>query len=376
MKISSIEAIPYNLPTIRPHKLAMATITEHTLVLVRIRDDEGGEGLGEVGIIPHYGAETQRGVCQVIKDVLAPSLLGKDPASIEALTAQMDELIKRHAYAKGAIEMACVDLAAKAAGVSADALFGGRVREQIPILWVLATGDSAKDIAEAEKKLEERLHNLFLVKIGHGDPLADVARAVAVKRALGDHASVRVDVNQSWDEATATRAIAELEGGGIDVVEQPLPAANIEGMRRLTERFAIPIMADEPIETVADAFAFARANAADAFSLKLGKHGGLNNTRKVAAVAEAAGISLFGGTMLESGIGTAASAQLFSTLPKLHWGCQLFGPLLFKDDIAATRPVYRDFQLIVPQGPGFGVTLDEDKLKHYRRDRSRATASR
>ena len=115
-------------------------------------------------------------------------------------------------------------------------------------------------------------------------------------------------------------------------------------------------------------FAFARANAADAFS-PVSKHG-LNNTRKVAAVAEAAGISLFGGTMLESGIGSAASAQLFSTLPKLHWGCQLFGPLLFKDDIAATRPVYRDFQLIVPQGPGFGVTLDEDKLARYRRDRS------
>lgn len=73
---------------------------------------------------------------------------------------------------------------------------------------------------------------------------------------------------------------------------------------------------------------------------------------------------------LASGIGTAASAQLFSTLPKLRWGCQLLGRLLFKDDIAATRPVYRDFQLVVSQGPGFGVTLDEDKLAHYRRDRS------
>jgi muconate cycloisomerase len=249
LKIISIEAIPYDLPTIRPHKLAMATITEHTLVLVRIRDDEGREGLGEVAIIPHYGAETQRGACQVIDHVLAPNLLGKDPTSIEALTAQMDQLIKR----------------------------------------------------------EQRLHNLFLVKIGHGDPLTDVARAVAIKRALGDHASIRVDVNQGWDEATATRAIAELEAGGIDAVEQPLPAANIEGMRRLAERFAIPIMADEPIETVEDAFAFARANAADAFSLKLCKHGGLTNTRKVAAVAEAAGLSLFGGTMLESGIGTAAT---------------------------------------------------------------------
>jgi L-alanine-DL-glutamate epimerase-like enolase superfamily enzyme len=250
------------------------------------------EGLGEVAIIPHYGAETQRGACQVIDDVLAPNLLGKDPKSIEALTAQMDQLIKRNAYAKGAVEMACVDLVAKAAGLSADALFGGRVRKQIPILWVLATGDADKDIAEAERKLEQGLHKLFLVKIGHGDPLTDVARAVAVKRALGYHASIRVDINQGWDEATATRAIAELEAGGIDVAEQSLPAANIEGMRRLTERFAIPIMADEPIETVEDAFAFARANAADAFSLKLCKHGGLNDTRKVAAVAGAAGLFL------------------------------------------------------------------------------------
>jgi muconate cycloisomerase len=87
----------------------------------------------------------------------------------------------------------------------------------------------------------------------------------------------------------------------------------------------------------------------------------------VAAIAEAAGLSLFGGTMLESGVGTAASAQLFATLPTLSWGCQLFGPLLF----AANRAEYRDFDLIVPNGPGFGVVVDEDKLAFYRRDAER-----
>jgi muconate cycloisomerase len=371
MKITSIEAIPYTLPTVRPHKLAMATITDHTLVLVRIRDDEGREGLGEAAIIPHYGAETQHGICQVISENLAPNLVGQDPMALGALLTRVDQLIKRNSYAKGAIEMACVDLAAKAAGLPADALFGGRARDRIPVLWVLGTGDARKDTEEAEEKLAQGRHNLFLVKIGHGDPLADVARAVAVKRALGDKASIRVDVNQAWDETTATRAIAGLEAGGIDAVEQPLPGANIEGMRRLTERFTVTIMADEPIETIEDAFAFARIGAADAFSLKVSKHGGLTNTRKVAAIAEAAGLSLFGGTMLESGVGTAASAQLFATLPTLSWGCQLFGPLLFKDDIAANRPEYRDFDLIVPNGPGFGVVVDEDKLAFYRRDAER-----
>jgi muconate cycloisomerase len=91
-------------------------------------------------------------------------------------------------------------------------------------------------------------------------------------------------------------------------------------------------------------------------------------TRKVATIAEAAGISLFGGTMLECGIGTAAYAQLFSTVRKLDWGCQLFGPLLFADTITVEQPQYADFHLQVPQGPGYGMTIDEEKLAYYRRD--------
>lgn len=108
--------------------------------------------------------------------------------------------------------------------------------------------------------------------------------------------------------------------------------------------------------------------AAGAFSLKLVKHGGLLRTRKVATIAEAAGLSLFGGTMLESSIGTAASAQLFSTVSRLDWGCQLFAPELFSDGLTVEQLVYQDFHLVVPSGPGFGMTIDPDKLAFYRRD--------
>jgi muconate cycloisomerase len=317
MKIIPIAVTPYNLPTVKPHKLAMATITEHTLVLVRIHDDDGREGRGEAAVIPHYGAETEYGLRDVIDKVLAPHLIGQNATAFELLITRMDRLIKRNPYAKGADEEACVDFAAKAAGLPANALFGGRVRDRLPVFRVLAGGDAHKDSDEADETLAQGQHILFLVKIGQGEPPNDVSRAVAVKRTLGARATVRVDVNQSWDEATAKRAISGLEVGGIDVVEQPLPGANIEGMRRLTEHFSIPIMADEPIQTVEDAFAFARIGAADAFSLKASKHGGFVCTRKVAAVAQSSGISHFGGTMLESGVGTTASAQQFSTLPNL-----------------------------------------------------------
>jgi muconate cycloisomerase len=165
VKIAAIEAIPYSLPTVRPHKLAMATITEHTLVLVRVHDDEGRIGVGETGIIPHYSTETQHGICQVVEETIAPCLIGRDPTSLETLIAAMDTQVKGNNYTKGAVEMACVDLAARAAGVPAHQLFGGQVRDRIPVLWVLATGDAKADTAEAEEKLAAGLHNLFLVKL-------------------------------------------------------------------------------------------------------------------------------------------------------------------------------------------------------------------
>jgi muconate cycloisomerase len=368
MHIESVETIIIDLPTIRPHKLSMATINSQGLVIVRVRDRDGNEGLGEASVIPHYGSETVEAIKIVIDGYLAPALIGADPADLEALHVRMNDTLKDNQYAKAALEMACVDLAARRLGVPASTLFGGAVRDKLRVLLVLGHGDTARDIGLAEEKLAERVHDLFLVKLGKGRLEDDVARAVAIKRALGDRARVHVDANQGWDEAAACWAIPRLEDGGIAIVEQPLPRANVDGMRRLCERFAIPIMADEAIETVEQALDFARRGAADAFSIKVTKQGGMLPTRKVATIAEAAGIALFGGTMLEGGIGTAAYAQLFSTVRKLDWGCQLFGPLLFADSITVEQPRYADFHLLVPPGPGYGMRIDEDKLAHYRRN--------
>jgi muconate cycloisomerase len=371
MHIVSVETIVIDLPTVRPHKLAMATINSQGLVLVRVRDAEGNVGLGEASVIPHYGSETVEAIKLVIDQYLAPAVIGLDAGDLEVLHQKMNETLKENHYPKAALEMACVDLAARRLGVPSSALFGGAVRDRLQVLLVLGNGDAARDIALAEQKLDERQHNLFLVKVGKGDVRDDVARAASIKDALGERARVHVDANQCWDEAQATWAIPRLEDAGIAVVEQPLPRWNVDGMRRLCERFAVPIMADEAIDTVESALDFARRGAADAFSIKVTKQGGMLPTRKVATIAEAAGISLFGGTMLESGIGTAAYAQLFSTVRKLDWGCQLFGPLLFADTITVEQPQYADFHLQVPQGPGFGMTIDEEKLAYYRRDGGR-----
>ncbi|MFC4274629.1 muconate/chloromuconate family cycloisomerase [Achromobacter aloeverae] len=367
MKLHSIETAIIDLPVARPHKLAMAVIDRHSQVIVRIRSECGVEGLGEIAIIPHYGEEAPGAIKSMIDDCIAPYLIGHDIRRLESLVMLMDQVIKNNAYAKGGIEMACVDALARSVGVPAYQLFGGKVHVTIPLLWVLGNGVIDKDVAEAEAKLAEGRYKLFLVKIGKGDPRENVERALAIREALGDKARVRVDINQGWDEPTAKWGIAELEAGGIEIIEQPLPAHDIDGMKRLTERFSIPIMADEGVMTAQDAMRIAHHHAADAFSVKVTKHGGLLRTKQVANIAHAAGIRLFGGTMIEGQIGTSAYAHIFSTMPNLTLGAQLFGPHLLTDDIAPATIEFKDHALVVPDGPGFGVTLDTDKLAFYRR---------
>jgi L-alanine-DL-glutamate epimerase-like enolase superfamily enzyme len=129
-------------------------------------------------------------------------------------------------------------------------------------------------------------------------------------------------------------------------------------------------MADEGVGTIHEAFDHARHAAADVFALKLTKAGGVANTRKVAAIAEASGVGLYGGCMLETAVGTAAYAQVYATVPSMEYGCEIFGPLLLKDTITCEQIEIRDYQVWIPPGHGCGVTLDEDKLAFYRRDRT------
>ncbi|HZV11400.1 MAG TPA: enolase C-terminal domain-like protein, partial [Novosphingobium sp.] len=179
---------------------------------------------------------------------------------------------------------------------------------------------------------------------------------------------VRVDVNMAWDEPTARRGLAMLADAGCDLVEQPIIRHNREGMARLVALGLLPVMADEALTGPASAMDFARTGAADVFAVKIEQSGGLNAARAVAEIAEAAGIGLYGGTMLEGAIGTIASAHAFATFPSLAWGTELFGPLLLTEEILAEPLAYADFGLALPQGPGLGVALDEDRLARFRRD--------
>lgn len=377
IRIDHIESIIIDVPTVRGHVLSMVTMRAQAVVLVRMRFSDGSEGLGEGASIGglSYGSESVESIKIAIDAYIAPALLGMNADGIAAATARMEKVVRGNPIARAAVECALWDGLGRRSGLSVAQLFGGRIHDRLPVAWTLASGNSQTDIDEAEQMLAARRHRDFKLKIGKRSVREDIAHVAAIATAVGDRGTIRVDVNQAWSLTDARYGARGLQEVGCILIEQPVARDKLAALKSLTDGYEIAIMADEALQGPADAMRLAADRAADVFAVKLCQSGGLKPAADVIAIARAAGIDLYGGTMLESGLGTAAAIQLFATVPEWHFGTEMFGPLLLKEDILTESLDYGDFSVAVPQGPGFGVSLDEDKLGFYRRDRARSVTA-
>ena len=368
-KITKVETIIVDLPTIRPHHLSMTVMMNQTMVLIKLYADDGIVGFGESTTIGglSYGAESPEGMKLTIDHYITPLLIGQDATNIHLLRKIIDKNVQHNTFAKAGIETALLDAQGKRLNISVSTLLGGAVNPELGVLWTLASGDTAKDIEEAQQLVAENRHKIFKLKIGRQEPKVDVKHVSAIKKALGDDIKITVGTNQAWEESVAKKWIKVLQENGIDLVEQPIVKTNFDGLARLTEYFEVPIMADEACATIFDAMKLCRIRGGSVFAIKIMKTGGLYDAYKIAGMAEASDIALYGGTMLEGTIGTVASAHVFSTAKNMSWGTELFGPLLLTDDIVKQRLTYKDCTLQLPIGPGLGIELDEDKIEKYRR---------
>ena len=245
--IERIETRLVDLPTIRPHKLSVATMHGQTLMLVKVCCSDGvtvGEGTTIAGMA--YGPESPEAMKLAIDTYLAPAIIGKDATRIQTLMAFLGKLAKVNHFAKSALETALLDAHGKRLGVPVSELLGGRRRDRLPVAWTLASGNTATDIAEAERMLDQRRHNVFKLKIGAKSPETDIRHVAEIKRAVGDRAAVRVDVNMAWSETQAARAIPALADAGCELVEQPVASA--AALARLMRRFPVALMADEILQ--------------------------------------------------------------------------------------------------------------------------------
>lgn len=375
-RIVEVETIILDLPTIRPHRLSMVTMSGQSMMIVRVRCTDGFEGLGEGTTIGGlaYGPESPEGMKLTIDTYVAPLLIGQDAARIQLLMDRVALAVKGNHFAKCAVETALLDCHGRRLGLPLSELLGGRRRDSLPVAWTLASGDTSKDIDEAQTMLDLRRHKDFKLKIGRCALADDVRHVAEIRKALPDHASIRVDVNMAWREREARLGIDALADAGCVLVEQPV--ACIAPLARLTRTSSIAIMADEVLVGPETALEAATARAADVFSIKIEQAGGLFAAAKVVAIAETAGIGIYGGTMLEGPIGTIAAAQLMAGVKDLHWGTEFFGPLLLTEEILQEPLNYSDFELKLPTGPGLGIDLNEAAVARFRRDGKPANSLR
>ncbi|MGB0605796.1 MAG: mandelate racemase/muconate lactonizing enzyme family protein [Candidatus Latescibacterota bacterium] len=369
MKIVQIEAIPILVPL----KAGLTTKTAHgehidsPYVIVRVHTDEGLIGLGEATLAPRWSGETSPGCVAAIRDLLDPALRGADPRNVRACLMQINRALKLNPFTKAAVEMALWDVAGKAAGQPLYRLLGGKVRDVLPMKMVVGAFEVPKAVALAEQFLDWGVRHLK-VKVGL-DPGQDRERVQAVRALAGPEVSIGIDANCGWNVTTARRMLREMEGLNVAFAEQPVGVEDPSALGQLRSASTIPIMADESVFTLADAWDLVRREAVDILSIYPGKTGGILPAMAIASVAESAGLVCSMGSNLELGIATAAMLHLGAALPTIDsetYPGDFLGPLYHEADMITEPLQLGPLEAVVPEGPGLGVTLDEDQLERWR----------
>lgn len=371
MKITHIETIPVLVP-ITPRlaiKSARGYHSASPFLFIKVHTDAGITGLGEVSCTPVWSGEDNATAAHFIESLLAPALIGSEPRNIEACMALLESLLAENHFTKSGIEMALWDILGKAAGLPLYRLLGGAVRESVPIKFSISglEPDKAAEIATWALGLGFRT---MKVKVGKS-PSQDIERVRAVREALGDGARLGVDANGGWSVRDAIRTINALEKCDIYFAEQPVSPQDPAWMAEVRGRIGVPVMADESVFSLPQALSLIRAEAADVFSVYVGKGGGIGGARKMAAVAEAAGLTCTIGSNLELGVGSAAMIHLAMATRGIDaetFPCDIIGPLYYETDLLKTPLSLQGGVAQRLELPGLGVELDEAAVKrHIRR---------
>ena len=369
MKIERVEVFGVAVPLIGEYKNAYLSKTVQKSAIVRITAGGGVSGLGNIDPTPGYSKEQTPEHLEVLRGKLAPLLIGMDATNVHAVLAKIELAVKGFLDSKAAIEMACVDLAARLAGMPVHAYLGGAVKERLLFnawIGILPPDEAAKETLAWKNKGFRSAK----IKVG-GNIEADRDRVKAVREAVGPDFQLRIDANAGYDADTSIQLAKRVAPFKLQLFEQPVPDHDIAGMarvRREANAVGLPIMADESVLDHASLIRIIKADAADLVKVKVMKQGGFINTRRMIATAEAAGIRCVVGHGFGLGVNTMAEIMLAATSSNVIDGLECVGPLKTADDIVTRRLDLSGGSLPLPSGPGLGVTLDEAKIAKYRLD--------
>jgi len=366
MKITKVELIPIDIPRKKVLTLAhygnLGQGGKFEFVLVRIHTDEGVTGVGEAPPLPPLSPESQPVIIDVQKKWLAPSLLGVDPFEIEAIWKRMDFIAPTYSMAKAAIDMALWDIMGKTMGMPVHRLLGGSKPEKIQNVGLIGI-DKPEVVYNTAQKFVENGYNGIRLKIAPG---RDIDCVESVRDAIGENIDLRVDCNQGYIVSEAVKMIRKIEQYDIELVEQPTVWWDFNGLAKVAAAVDTPIMPHESIYLLSDVKNLIDLGAVGVLGLKTYRPwGGITGARRLLEMARVLNIPCMFHDDLELSVSLAAATQIISAYRNvITHKCELSGyPEWMGDDVTTESVRFENGYVIVPDGNGLGVELDDDKIK-------------
>jgi len=363
-----IEAIETAVVTRRfnPALVVRGAKTTHdvsTFLLVRIRASDGSEGYGEVSATRNWSGEDHVTARHIIRDVIAPALIGRRLAPIATSTALMDRLIAGNPFTKAGVNMGLWDALGVSLGLPVTVLLGGQVRDEVPVKISLS-GDG-DELRAGHAAAVAAGFSAFKVKVGRSLD-RDIERVALARELAGPDRLVGADANGGWSVSEARRAIPQLVEQRAAFIEQPVAARNLTGMQSLRAG-SLPVVADESVYGADDLAQVIRADAADAVSIYIGKSGSLERAVRMANTCAAFGLDVVIGSNAELGLGTAAQTHVACACERLGAiPSDIIGQHFYTEDVLSEPLLIDGSTARLPDGPGLGVRLVGDLLGEFR----------
>lgn len=352
MKIKEIKVGEISVPLKKPFKTSLRTVESVNDVVVKIITDTGHVGYGEAAPTAVITGDTFGSIKCAIEDYIAPHLIGLEITNIEEIMHRIDNSLLGNTSAKAAVDIAIYDLFAQFHKSPLYKLLGGYRKEIITDITISV--NSPEEMAEDSIEAVKLGYTTLKIKVGL-DSQMDMKRIQTIRDAVGYNVALRLDANQGWTPKEAVRLLRNMEDKGFDIelVEQPVPAGDLEGLKFVTDNVNIPILADESVFSPADAVKIIQNRAADLINIKLMKTGGIHNALKICSIAEIYDVECMIGCMLESKLSVSAAVHL-AAAKSIITKIDLDGPLLCKEDPIEGGPDFKDYKIILNDEPGLG----------------------
>ena len=366
MKITAIDIYPLVFPVREIYGGAAGFLEDCRTLIIRLQSDDGIEGWGEATQgRPGNTYETLETMDVMARKYFAPALIGMDLEMTGTVIAKLQRTRYGHPITKAGVETAIYDAVAKSCGVPLYRLLGGPYRKEIELVGGLGMDLSAETIAAKARQLKQDGYRVFKLKIGHKEMQQDIARVRAVREAVGDEASIRVDGNATYSFTDAREILNSLSRFRIADAEQPLARGDLASLAELRRCGGVPIAAQESVSSPEDALAVLAAGAADLLKIKLTHIGGFQRALQTAALVEAKNWPVvIGQGSACTPLLSAAEMHLHAALRNAQAGGEMTGFLrLGEQDIFSPIAVERGHALLTGK-PGLGIAVDREKLAH------------